>query len=153
MGFERRTRGSVGGSNVGDGDDPCWTDPLLLVDMDEYRPGASFRVVGRLPAPLTVQLLRLPNGETVPVLERPDDYTGYVVRSAYGVEQVAATAIVFTRGALVPDGRYEFLDDALVFSERLRLFRSTARLLVEGGRRPEEPTSGRPPADRVTGGR
>lgn len=87
----------------------------------------TVRVVDRLPAPTVVRLLRLPNGETVPVLRRPDEYTGYVVRTEFRVDLVFSTMIVFTRETLETGARYVFEADAQVFSTRLHLLRTTAR--------------------------
>lgn len=101
--------------------------PLILVPMDEYRPGLTVRVVDRLPAPIVVQLLRLPNDETVPVLERPDEYTGYVVRVEFRSDLVYATMIVFSRESLDTDATYRFEGDAQAFSTQLHLLRATAR--------------------------
>ncbi|MCH7661065.1 MAG: hypothetical protein IH933_10990 [Euryarchaeota archaeon] len=39
--------------------------------MDDYQPGSSFRVVDRLPAPITVQLLRPPDEETLAAPNAP----------------------------------------------------------------------------------
>ncbi|WP_337652564.1 hypothetical protein [Halomontanus rarus] len=93
--------------------------------MDDYRPGLTVRVVDRLPAPIVVQLLRLPNGETVPVLERPDEYLGYIVRSEFRTDLVHSTTVVFTRESLESDTGYTFEADAQVFSTQLNLFRTT----------------------------
>ncbi len=103
------------------------SDPtqLVLIPMDDYRPGLTVRVVDRLPAPIVVQLLRLPNGETVPVLERPDEYLGYIVRSEFRTDLVHSTTVVFTRESLESDTGYTFEADAQVFSTQLNLFRTT----------------------------
>lgn len=95
--------------------------------MSDYWPGKTVRIVGQLPAPITVQLLRLPNDETVSVLRRPDEYTGYVARTELEGDQVESTMVIFTRETLEPGRYYDLLSDAEVFSERLRVFRSTAR--------------------------
>ncbi|WP_049924397.1 hypothetical protein [Halopiger djelfimassiliensis] len=100
-------------------------DPLVVLPMRDYRPGLTVRVLERLPAPIVVRLLRLPNGDTVSVLKRPDEYTGYVARSEFGPERVHAMTVVFTRESLETETRYAFEDDATVFSTRLNLFRVT----------------------------
>ncbi|WP_226006337.1 hypothetical protein [Natrinema salinisoli] len=87
----------------------------------------TVRVVDRLPAPIVVELLELPNDETVPVLTRPDEYTGYVVRSEPGGTQVWSTVIVFTRDSLESGACYAFDVGAQVFSTQLYLFETTAR--------------------------
>lgn len=113
-------------------------DQLVLVSMADYRPEMRFHVVDRLPAPTTVALLRLPTEETVPVLTRPDEYRGYVVRSMLGTELVDTTTVVFTRDSLEQDGEYAFVSDASVFSERLNLFRaSIERVDAEGHSAPD----------------
>lgn len=109
-----------------DEDERSQSDGLVLVPLIDYHPGLTVRVVDRLPAPTVVRLLRLPNDETVPVLTRPDEYAGYVVRSENGDERVYSTTFVFTRDALEIDARYEFGADAQVFSTQLNLFRATA---------------------------
>lgn len=103
----------------------------VLIPIDDYRPGLTVRVIERLPAPIVVRLLRLPNDETVPVLTRPDEYTGYVVRSESGSDLVHSTTNVFTRDSLEDDARYAFESDSQVFSTRLNLFRATARRVGE----------------------
>lgn len=100
---------------------------LVLIPMTEYRPGLTLRVVERLPAPIAVQLLRLPNDETVPVLERPDEYTGYVARAEVEEDLVRSTTVIFTRESLESGACYTFEADAQVFSSPLHLFRATAR--------------------------
>lgn len=109
------------------------SDRSVLVPVNEYRPGTTARVVDRLPATIVVELLRLPNGETVPVLTRPDEYTGYVVRSEFGGEQVRWTTIVFTREALESDSRYVFEADAQVYSTQLSLLETTVRHVGSAG--------------------
>ncbi|WP_306054328.1 hypothetical protein [Natronococcus wangiae] len=118
--------GETGDPSTADAECPQ-PDQLVLVSLTDYRPGLAIRVIDRLPAPIVVQILRLPNDETVPVLTQPDEYTGYVVRSEFGDEQVHSTMLVFTRGALETDASYEFGTDTQVFSTRLNLFRVTAR--------------------------
>lgn len=100
------------------------TDALVLVPIAEYRPGRTVCVVDRLPAPTTVRLLSLPCAEREPVLTRPDEFTGYVVRSTTdgGVE---ATTFVFLEGRLQRGRRYTFTTDARVFSVALDLLEVT----------------------------
>ncbi|APX97683.1 hypothetical protein [Natronorubrum daqingense] len=106
--------------------EPELLDRPLLVSMDDYQPGISVRVVDRLPAPITVQLLRPPDGETIAVLERPDEYAGYVARDETD-DAVRTTTILFTRDSLETDAEYALEPDAQVFSTQLRLFESQAR--------------------------
>ncbi|WP_222919288.1 hypothetical protein [Natrinema sp. SYSU A 869] len=101
--------------------------------MNEYRPGMTARVVDRLPAPIVVELLALPNGETVPVLTEPDEYTGYVVRSEPSGTQVWTTMIVFTRESLESGVCYAFEAGAQVFSTQLSLLRTTAIRIGSAG--------------------
>lgn len=123
MSDERMTSGS----NESD------ADRSVLVSIDEYRPGMTVRVVDRLPAPIVVDLLRLPNGETVPVLTQPDEYTGYVVRSEFGRSRVRSTTIVFTRESLESGARYAFEADGQVYSTRLYLLQATVRRVDSAG--------------------
>jgi hypothetical protein len=106
-------------------DDGDASERSVLLSMDEYRPGMTVRVVGQLLASTVVDLLELPTGETVPVLSRPDEYTGYVVRSEPGRTQVWSTMIVFTRESLEIGACYVFEADAQVFSTQLYLLRTT----------------------------
>lgn len=110
----------------------------VLVNMSDYRPGMTVNVVGRLPAPITVRLLRLPTDETVPVLSRPDSYTGYVARTEYAVHQVGSPMVIFTLETLDTGRYYELQPDVQVLSERLRLLRSPVR---PAPRRSETPAS------------
>lgn len=100
---------------------------LVLVPTTDYRPGLTVRVVDRLPAETVVRLLRLPNGKTVPVLTRPDEYLGYVARDESGGSQVYSTTVLFTRDSLETGVSYRFGDDVSMFSPELHLFRVTAR--------------------------
>lgn len=110
-----------------DGSPPDEADRFVLVPMNEYQPGMTGRVVDRLPAPTTVELLALPNGDTVSVLTQPDEYVGYVVRSTLTETQVRSTMIVFTRESLESGTRYVFEVGAQLFSTQLSLLRTTAR--------------------------
>lgn len=116
-----------------DADAPSDCEPLALVPANDYRPAMTFRVVARLPAPITVELLRLPGGDRVPVLTGPDEYTGYVVRSTVGDDQVDTTTHVYVRGTLEAGARYAFETDAKVFDTGLNLFRATVRRLDSSG--------------------
>lgn len=107
-------------------DDETAYEPVL-VSMADYRPGMSFRIVSRLPAPITVELLRLPDGEFTPVLTQPDQYTGYVVRSTTGERRVDTTTNVFTEESLDPDVSYTFTTETQVFDTGLNLFESLVR--------------------------
>ncbi|SEQ34587.1 hypothetical protein [Natrinema salaciae] len=109
----------------------------VLVPMNEYRPGMTVRVVDRIPAPTVVELLVLPNGETVPVLTQPDEYVGYVVRSELGGAQVRSTMIVFTRESLESGACYAFEAGARMFSTQLSLLRTTARRIGSADSAPD----------------
>lgn len=103
-------------------------EETILLPVADYRPELVVRVVDQLPAPTTIRLLRLPNEETVPVLTRPDEYRGYVVRSAVSDEQVERTTHAFVRAprGLEPEAEYEFGIDAQMFSDELALLRVSA---------------------------
>ncbi|MDS0478433.1 hypothetical protein [Natrinema sp. 1APR25-10V2] len=105
----------------------------MLVPIHEYRPGLTVRVVDRLPAPITVQLLRLPNGTTVPELTQPDEYAGYVARTEPGADRVRSTMIVFTRGSLETDACYTFEADVQVFNTQLHLFETAVSRIASAG--------------------
>lgn len=104
---------------------------LVLVSLDDYRPGLTVRVVDRLPATTVVRLLRPPDGGTVPVLTQPDEYTGYVARSRLEGGAVGTATHLFAREPLETGATYELVADAQVFSTRLNLFRVTARRVDE----------------------
>ncbi|ELZ22578.1 hypothetical protein C477_04249 [Haloterrigena salina JCM 13891] len=104
---------------------------LVLVSLDDYRPGLTVRLVDRLPATTVVRLLRTPDGETVPVLTQPDEYAGYVARSTLEGGAVGTTTHLFAREQLETGAEYELVGDAQVFSTRLNLFRVTARRVDE----------------------
>lgn len=124
-----------------DGDVSSWSDesvsrtdgrqvnerPSVLVSMSDYWPEEPLRIVGQLPAPITVRLLRLPNGETASVLPRPDQYTGYVARIEIGETLTDSPTVLFTRETLEEGHHYEFHSAVQVFSERLRLLRTALR--------------------------
>lgn len=123
------TRLSDGSTSEG-GNEP---KQLVLVPIHEYRPRLTVRIVDRLPAPITVQLLRLPSGATVPELTQPDEYAGYVARVEPGADRVRSTMIVFTRGSLDTDACYVFEGDVQVFSTRLHLFETTVSRIASAG--------------------
>ncbi|WP_255168059.1 hypothetical protein [Natrononativus amylolyticus] len=108
-------------------DEESMAHEQLLVPMIDHRPGMTFQVVSQLPAPITVELLRLPDGDFAPVLTQPDRYTGYVVRSTTGDRQIDMTTNVFTEESLEPDTDYTFTTDTQVFSTELNLFESHVR--------------------------
>ncbi|WP_120242863.1 hypothetical protein [Halopiger aswanensis] len=115
---------SADGGSPDETDEP---DRLVLVPMNDYQPGMTGRVVDRLPAPIVVDLLALPNGDTVSVLTQPDEYRGYVVRSTLTATQVRSTTIVFTRDSLETGACYVFEVGAQLFSTQLSLLRTTVR--------------------------
>ncbi|GAB3664309.1 hypothetical protein [Halopiger thermotolerans] len=122
--------GSAEATPPSEDDEP---DPRVLVPITDYQPGTTGRVVDRLPAPIVVELLALPNGDTVPVLTRPDEYVGYVVRFALSETQVRSTTTVFTRESLEVGACYVFEAGAKVFSTQLSLLRTTARRIGSAG--------------------
>lgn len=97
----------------------------FLIFTDEYFPRATFRVVARIPATTTINILRNPR---VPEISQPDEYTGWVIRYrlAGGSRAGGITSMVFSRNGNLPiDGTGRFGADAQVFSARLNLLSVT----------------------------
>lgn len=88
-----------------------------LVFADDYHPGVPFRITGRLPASITVDILNGPNDRGVPVISQPDEYDGYVITYTF----VGGYTFLFLRG-YVPSGRtFRLGTDASYFSGALNL--------------------------------
>ncbi|WP_225741191.1 twin-arginine translocation signal domain-containing protein [Halorussus halophilus] len=105
----------------------------VLVYSYQYYPGVRFRVIAPLQQSTTVRALRRPGGQTVPEISQPDDYNGYVITyrlSTGGDTDRAAgiTTFAFTRQNLQTGRNYRIGVDATVFSSRLSLLSSQARL-------------------------
>ena len=96
-------------------------DSNALIYTDDYQPNGRFRVVGLLPADITVRLLRRPNGNTIPEISQPDDYNGYVVRARLGGNRAGDSTFLFTRRALQQGRGYRLSADPQVFSSELSL--------------------------------
>ncbi|WP_440008620.1 twin-arginine translocation signal domain-containing protein [Halomicrococcus sp. SG-WS-1] len=106
----------------------------VLTYFDDYQPGQSFRAIAQLPQDITVTLLSLPNGNTVPEISQPDDYNAYVIRPTTGQNDRAAGATyLFTRSSLNTDNQFRFGTSANVFSSQLSLVSTSASQGGGGG--------------------
>lgn len=97
----------------------------VLTFFDDFEPGQTFRVVAQLPQDITVTLLQLPNGNTVPEISQPDDYNGYAIRPTTGNNQSSGATYLFTTGTLTVGNRYRFGTTSNVFSTQLSLISTT----------------------------
>ncbi|WP_254762034.1 hypothetical protein [Natrinema marinum] len=98
---------------------------VLLFTYD-YEAGATFDVISQLEAGTTVALLRTTDGETVPEIPQPDEYTGYVVRNRSDNGPLEPTTVLFVRDRTFSADDSETLsEDASMFSSRLNLFETS----------------------------
>ncbi|RBI58358.1 hypothetical protein DMJ13_27110 [halophilic archaeon] len=106
----------------------------VLTYFDDYQPGQTVQVVEQLPANITVTLLQLPNGNTVPEIGQPDDYNGYVVRPATGQGNRSwGATYLFTRASITTGNRFQFGTTANVFSSQLSLISTSFSRQGGGG--------------------
>lgn len=91
----------------------------VLVFARDFHPNTRFRIVGRLAAGITVEMLRGPAGQSVPVLTQPDDFDGYVISSTVGTS--AFYSFLFAEQFLLSEARYSFGSEATYFSSVLNL--------------------------------
>ncbi|WP_458184926.1 twin-arginine translocation signal domain-containing protein [Haladaptatus sp. NG-WS-4] len=127
------TASAVGLGLAGAGTTAAQQRDDVLVYTDDYIARTPFRIVSQLPQSITIQLLRLPNGNTVPEISQPDDYNGYAMRYSTGNQNVIGASYVFTTGTLQEDTRYRFATEANVFNGRLNLLNTTASRIGGGG--------------------
>nr|WP_269844116.1 twin-arginine translocation signal domain-containing protein [Halegenticoccus soli] len=65
----------------------------VLVQANDFIPGARFRVTGSLPNSLTIDLLQGGRGRNINVVQNPGDYQGWVIR--YTETPTALYALMF----------------------------------------------------------
>lgn len=90
-----------------------------LIFAREYYPRRPFRILGRLPATLTVKILDGPPGRTIPVLTQPDEYNGYVIQ--YASEYASTYTFLFSQHLLESAAEYRLTLAATYFSSLLNL--------------------------------
>ncbi|WP_458206952.1 twin-arginine translocation signal domain-containing protein [Haladaptatus sp. NG-SE-30] len=127
------TASAVGLGLAGAGTTAAQQRDDVLVYTDDFIARTPFRIVSQLPQSITVQLLRLPNGNNVPEISQPDDYNGYAMRYSIGNQNVIGASYVFTTGTLQEGTRYRFSQDANVFNGRLNLLNTTVSRVGGGG--------------------
>lgn len=97
-------------------------DGQVLVFTYDYEAGEDFDVVSQLETGTTVSILETAEGETVPEISQPDEYTGHVVRYAADNGPQGPTVLLFTRDQSFSSGDSGTLgEDAQIFSTRLNL--------------------------------
>ncbi|GAA0223865.1 hypothetical protein ACFFQF_09200 [Haladaptatus pallidirubidus] len=89
-----------------------------LLFTRDYHPHVPFRVLGNLPATITVAILDEPP-DGVQVLSQPDDYNGYVI--TYEIYGTPIYTFLFTRQFLPTGDRLRLGEDATYFSTNLNL--------------------------------
>lgn len=98
----------------------------ILVFTYDYEAGSSFDVVTELETSTTVSILQTVEGETVPEISQPDEYTGHVVRYETDDGPLAPTTLLFIREGRIPAGESGTLgEDASMFSSQLNLISTT----------------------------
>ena len=94
-----------------------------------FYPGASFDVVAQLEQSTTVEVLQ-EEGQTVPEISQPDEWTGHIIRYDTGREGPGITAFLFIRGrSLNPGDSGTLATEASMLSSRLNLLSTS----LEGG--------------------
>ncbi|WP_254764860.1 hypothetical protein [Natrinema marinum] len=97
-------------------------DGQVLVFTYNYEAGESFDVVSQLETSTTVSILQTADGETVPEISQPDEYTGHVVRYSTDDGPQAPSVLLFTRDQSYSSGDSATLgEDAQMFSTQLNL--------------------------------
>lgn len=95
-------------------------DGRVAVFAFKYYPGADFDVVAQLESSTTVEVLQ-DQGETVPEISQPDEWTGHIIRYDVG-EDSGITTLLFTDGQGLEAGASGTLGtDASVLSSQLNL--------------------------------
>jgi len=104
------------------------SNPDVLIHAYNYFPRATFRVVSVLAQSTTVRALKRPNGSTVPEIQLPSDYNGYIInfRIGGGNNVAGIDAFLYTKQSLNTGSRYRLGADAQVFSTDLNLLQASA---------------------------
>lgn len=101
-----------------------------LVFADDYYPRVPFRITGRLPTAITVDILDGPGNRGVPVISQPDEYDGYVIRYGFA----GGYTFLFAR-RYIPSGRRFVLGyESTYFSGVLNMIEAPLIPLRGGGR-------------------
>ncbi|QRV16964.1 calcium-binding protein [Haloterrigena salifodinae] len=109
------------------------------VFSNNYYPEAGFDVVSPLQTSATVEILQA-DGEPVPEISQPDEWTGYIIRYDIGdVREAGITTFLFTRGQRLSAGsRGTIGEDASVLSSQLNLLSTSVTEETETGPQPLE---------------
>ena len=104
------------------------SDPSVLVFSYQYYPNVKFKVRQQLTATTTVQLLKRPNGSTVPEISTPDDYNGYVIdyRVQGGSNNSGIVTFLFTKSSVSTGSTWKLSGDGQIFSSPLNLLQTNA---------------------------
>ncbi|WP_247000888.1 hypothetical protein [Halosolutus gelatinilyticus] len=101
-------------------------DARVLVFAYDYEAGAEFNVVSQLETSTTVSILQTTEGENVPEISQPDEYTGHVIRYNGDDPPLAPTTLLFTQDSgLGEDDSGTLSDDASMFSTTLNLLETS----------------------------
>ena len=100
----------------------------IAVFADSFYPGASFDVIAPLQTSTTVDILQA-DGETVPEISQPDEWSGHIIRYDIGAG-AGITTFLFARGQGLSRGDSGTIGpDASVLSSELNLLSTT----LDGG--------------------
>jgi len=104
------------------------SSPNVLVYSYDYYPNADFRVIANLQQSTTVRALKRRNGQTVPEIQLPSDYNGYIInyRIGGGDNVAGIQTFLFSRQSLSVGSTYRLQGDAQVFTSSLNLLQVSA---------------------------
>lgn len=96
----------------------------VAVFANSFYSGAQFDVIDQLQTSTTVSILQL-DGETVPEISQPDEWTGHIIR--YDIDQEAGimTFLFVRSGSLSRDNSGTIGENASVLSSELNLLNTT----------------------------
>ncbi|WP_229380236.1 calcium-binding protein [Haloterrigena salifodinae] len=96
----------------------------VAVFANNYYPGGNFDVIAPLQTSTTVEVLQL-EGETIPEISQPDEWSGHIIRYDIG-QQSGITTFLFVRGqSLSADDSGTMGEEASVLSSDLNLLNTT----------------------------
>ncbi|WP_143423230.1 twin-arginine translocation signal domain-containing protein [Halegenticoccus soli] len=105
----------------------------VLVQANDFIPGARFRVTGSLPNSLTIDLLQGGQGRDINAVQNPGDYQGWVIR--YTETPTALYALMFNDPGDVNvsqgDTRRFATEGANYFADQLNLVEATINTASE----------------------
>lgn len=96
-----------------------------LIFSYDYYPESDFEVVAQLRAETTVKILQTAEGETVPEISRPDDYTGHVIRINRGGSATFTTFMFLNNGSMNIGDSGSLDGGASMFSSQLNFLATT----------------------------